>query len=95
MILLLGWYNFDIRLVVHLRGFVKDNGRRIEEMLSQQNAVKVLGGFMSFDVTSCKVEYGPSPDLRFGCTLTVDLQRRILEVNQESQAIWKSHSDCR
>ncbi|EKX48946.1 hypothetical protein GUITHDRAFT_105573 [Guillardia theta CCMP2712] len=43
-----------------------DNGRRIEEMLSQQNAVKV--------------EYGPSPDLRFGCTLTVDLQRRILEV---------------
>lgn len=26
------------------------------------------------------MEYGPSPDLRFGCTLTVDLQRRILEV---------------
>lgn len=43
-----------------------DNGRRLEEMLTQQNAVKV--------------EYGPSPDLRFGCTLTVDLQRRILEV---------------
>jgi len=43
-----------------------DNGRRIEEMLAEQNAVKV--------------EYGPSPDLRFGCTLTVDLQRRILEV---------------
>jgi hypothetical protein len=35
-------------------------------MLTQQNAIKV--------------EYGPSPDLRFGCTLTVDLQRRILEV---------------
>ena len=43
-----------------------DNGRRLEEMLTQQNAIKV--------------EYGPSPDLRFGCTLTVDLQRRILEV---------------
>jgi len=43
-----------------------DNGRHIEQMLTDQNGVKV--------------EYGPSPDLRFGCTLTVDLQRRILEV---------------
>ena len=43
-----------------------DNGRQIEETLTQQNNVKV--------------EYGASPDLKFGCTLTVDLQRRILEV---------------
>eukprot|EP00281_Chroomonas_sp_CCMP1168_P020171 CAMPEP_0206221802 /NCGR_PEP_ID=MMETSP0047_2-20121206/5617_1 /ASSEMBLY_ACC=CAM_ASM_000192 /TAXON_ID=195065 /ORGANISM="Chroomonas mesostigmatica_cf, Strain CCMP1168" /LENGTH=317 /DNA_ID=CAMNT_0053644577 /DNA_START=142 /DNA_END=1092 /DNA_ORIENTATION=+ len=43
-----------------------DQGRGIEDMLTEQNAVRV--------------EYGPSPDLRFGCTLTVDLQRRILEV---------------
>eukprot|EP00285_Hemiselmis_virescens_P012682 CAMPEP_0173393132 /NCGR_PEP_ID=MMETSP1356-20130122/21934_1 /TAXON_ID=77927 ORGANISM="Hemiselmis virescens, Strain PCC157" /NCGR_SAMPLE_ID=MMETSP1356 /ASSEMBLY_ACC=CAM_ASM_000847 /LENGTH=283 /DNA_ID=CAMNT_0014351107 /DNA_START=74 /DNA_END=921 /DNA_ORIENTATION=+ len=43
-----------------------DQGKGIEDMLAEQNAVKV--------------EYGPSPDLRFGCTLTVDLQRRILEV---------------
>ena len=43
-----------------------DNGRQIEQMLTEQNALKI--------------DYGPSPDLRFGCTLTVDLQRRILEV---------------
>ncbi len=35
-------------------------------MLTEQNAIKE--------------DYGPSPDLRFNCTLTVDLQRRILEV---------------
>jgi hypothetical protein len=38
----------------------------MERVLSEQNAVKP--------------EYGPSPDVRFGCTLTADLQRRILEV---------------
>ena len=43
-----------------------DHGQEIERMLTEQNAIKE--------------DYGPSPDLRFNCTLTVDLQRRILEV---------------
>ena len=32
------------------------------------------------DKINVQVEYGPSPDLKFGCTLTLDLQVRILEV---------------
>jgi len=32
------------------------------------------------DKFNVQVEYGPSPDLKFGCTLTLDLQVRILEV---------------
>ena len=43
-----------------------DHGQEIERMLTEQNAIQQ--------------DYGPSPDLRFGCTLSVDLQRRILEV---------------
>jgi hypothetical protein len=43
-----------------------DHGREVDRMLTEQNAAKV--------------DYGPSPDLRFNCTLTADLQRRILEV---------------
>jgi hypothetical protein len=43
-----------------------DHGPEMERTLTEQNAIKE--------------EYGPSPDVRFGCTLTADLQRRILEV---------------